>query len=180
MLGAVFRKNEDRIEGPAAQPLLAGARRDSQAIAWMRFVACIAAVCIGAFTLSTLTEMDYARAVASSCLLVVAAGLLLRLAHGQAAVLPSMGRISNELTIMGGSAVLGALASTFALHLLGAGFNLPTWAYPIAAFGMPWIMFLGGMLGFNPIVIGTLLGGVLSSIWPPPAVLGLGIGMVSG
>ena len=50
----------------------------------------------------------------------------------------------------------------------------------VAAFMVPWLMFFGGMLGLNPIVTGTLAGAMLSSIWPPSALLGLGFGLVSG
>ena len=42
------------------------------------------------------------------------------------------------------------------------------------------MFYLGGMVGLNPIVIGTLTGGVLAPIWPSEALLGLGVGMVSG
>ncbi|MCC5808826.1 MAG: hypothetical protein JJU06_00525 [Ectothiorhodospiraceae bacterium] len=146
----------------------------------LRFAACIAAICIGAFALSDWSGMSYAKAVTISCAAMVAGGLLLQALRGAAAPLPAMGSIGNELAIMGGSAFLGALASTLALHLLGVGFDFPGWAYPGIAFLVPWLMFLGGMAGFNPIVIGTLLGGVLGPIWPPAAVLGLGLAMVSG
>src|SRR5690554_5519421 len=42
------------------------------------------------------------------------------------------------------------------------------------------MFFIGGTGGFNPIVIGTLVGGVLGPLWPLEATLGLGIAMVSG
>lgn len=57
---------------------------------------------------------------------------------------------------------------------------LLSWAYPLVAFLVPFVFFLGGMGGLNPIVTGSLTGGVLSPVWPESAPLGLAIAMVSG
>lgn len=72
------------------------------------------------------------------------------------------------------------LASGVALGLLGPDFGLPSWAPPLVALGVPWVLFIGGILGLNPIVTGTLVGGVLGPIWPTAEVLGLGISMLVG
>ncbi|GGY62505.1 hypothetical protein [Marinobacter zhanjiangensis] len=150
---------------------------------WLRFMAIIGVICLGAFLLSGPGQLSYSKAVTLSCLGAV--GFLwmhglINSPAGERAALPSMASVSNELVIVGGSAFLGALISAFALKWLGAGFSLPGWGYPVVAALVPWIFFAGGMVGLNPIVIGTLTGGVLGPIWPLEAVLGLGIGMVSG
>ena len=150
---------------------------------WLRFMAIIGAICVGAFVLSGPGGLSYSKAVTLSCLGAVAVLFvhgLVRSPRGTGNPLPSMAPVSNELVIVGGSAFLGALISSFALKWLGAGFSLPGWGYPVVAALVPWLFFAGGMVGLNPIVIGTLTGGVLGPIWPPEAVLGLGIGMVSG
>lgn len=147
---------------------------------WCRFLAIIAAICAAAFMLSGGAGLSYSRAVTLSCLGAVVVGLFWRRLQGGKITLPTMAPMSNELVIVGGSAYLGALISVFALRWLGADFNLPGWAYPAVAFAVPWSFFLAGMIGLNPIVIGSLVGGVLAPIWPADALLGLGIAMVSG
>lgn len=150
---------------------------------WLRFTAIIGAICLGAFLLSGPGGLSYSKAVTLSCLgavVVIFLHGLITSPRGQGNPLPSMAPVSNELVIVGGSAFLGALISSFALKWLGAGFTLPEWGYPVVAALVPWLFFAGGMVGLNPIVIGTLSGGVLGPIWPVEAVLGLGIGMVSG
>ena len=67
-----------------------------------------------------------------------------------------------------------------ALDLLGDDIRIPAWAFPVMALLVPWVFYVGGTGGFNPIVIGTLVGGVLGPLWPAEAVLGLGIAMVCG
>ena len=39
---------------------------------------------------------------------------------------------------------------------------------------------VAGLGGMNPIVVGTLVGGILGSVWPGGAEIGLGIAMVTG
>ena len=58
--------------------------------------------------------------------------------------------------------------------------DLPGWSWPLLAACVPWVYFLAGLGGVNPIVVGTLVGGVLGSLWPSEALIGLGIGMVTG
>ncbi len=173
LLGSIFREPE-----PVAASVVGNDPAATAAL--LRFAAYIGAICLGAFALSDWTTMSYARAVTISCVAMVGFSLTMRALRGESPALPAMGSIGNELAIMGGSAFLGVLVSTLALQLLGVGFDFPHWAYPLVAFCVPSLMFLGGMAGFNPIVIGTLLGGVLGPIWPSEAVLGLGLMMVSG
>jgi hypothetical protein len=179
LLGAAFRENEASTKLDA-EALPDGAREPSPLLPWLRFAATIGAICLGAFALSGFGGMAYSRAVAISCVAAVAIGLLFRRTRGERAALPSMAPISNELAIMSGSAFLGVIAGSAGTQLLGLGAGLPAWAYPVAAFVVPWLLFAGGMLGLNPIVTGTLTGAMLAPIWPPSALLGLGIGMVSG
>jgi hypothetical protein len=179
LLGAAFRESEgsQALDAEVLPDAGAGA---SPLLPWLRFAAYIGAICVGAFALSGFGRMPYSRAVAISCVTAVAIGLLFRRTRGESVRMPSLAHISNELAIMSGSAFLGVLASSAGLQMLGLGFGLPAWAYPLAAFTVPWLLFLGGMAGLNPIVTGTLAGAMLAPIWPPSALLGLGVGMVSG
>ncbi|SFR64044.1 hypothetical protein SAMN05216203_2071 [Marinobacter daqiaonensis] len=177
--GLLFIEREE--PGPAQLEITASGWQ--RYLPWVRFSAIIGVICLGAFVLSGPGGLSYSKAVTLSCLSMV--GLLFvhtvaTAPAGQRNPLPSMAPVSNELVIVGGSAFLGALISSFALKWLGAGFILPGWGYPLVAALVPWVFFCGGMLGLNPIVIGTLTGGVLGPIWPVESVLGLGIGMVSG
>ena len=140
----------------------------------------IAAICAATFGLSGLAGLSYSRAVTLSCLATVVLGLLVERWRGHRPSLPSLAPVTNELVIVGGSAFLGALVSTFAARGLGADFVLPVWGYPLAALLVPWLFFVAGLVGFNPIVTGALVGGVLAPIWPQGATLGLALAMVCG
>jgi hypothetical protein len=179
LLGAAFREKEAE-QAVAAAALSSTGAGATQLLPWLRFSAYIGAICLGVLALNGFGKIPYSRAVAISCVTAVAIGLLFRRSRGEAAGPPSMAHIGNELAIMCGSTFLGVLASTAGLQLLGPGFSLPAWAFPVAAFLVPWLLFVGGMLGVNPIVTGTMVGAVLAPIWPPSALPGLGIGMVSG
>ncbi|WP_372657902.1 hypothetical protein [Hydrogenophaga sp.] len=179
LLGSVFREPE--VLPASDGPVLADAvARAPAMLPWLRFTAYIAAICLGAWVLSSFAQMRYSRAVALSCAGAVALGWLLKRLRGEPEGLPSMAQVSNELVVMCGSAFLGVLAGGAGLYLLGLDFGLPLWAGPLVAFGVPWLLFLAGMAGLNPIVTGTLIGAMLAPIWPPSALLGLGFGMVSG
>ncbi|MAA65973.1 MAG: hypothetical protein CL581_14510 [Alteromonadaceae bacterium] len=171
--GALFRTPEPALARPDDF-------KPSGPMPWLRFAGIIGAICISTMLLSTLAGLSYSRAVAFSCLGAVAVGLVMRRLEGSKISLPTMAPVTNELVIVGGSAFLGALISAFALQLMGEDFTLHGWAYPATAFCVPFVFYLGGMVGLNPIVIGTLTGGVLAPIWPSEALLGLGVGMVSG
>jgi hypothetical protein len=180
LLGAAFREHEVSPVPDEIETAPVGAATESPLLPWLRFAAYIGAICAGALALHRFGPMPYSRAVALSCVAAVSISLLLRRRRSEPAGLPSIAHISNELAVMSGSAFLGVLAGSAGLHMLGADFAPPLWVYPIAAFAVPWVMFIGGMLGLNPIVTGTLAGAVLSPIWPSSALLGLGIGMLSG
>ena len=175
---ALFREPE-YAQTPTLEPAESKSRLAFVA-PWLRFAGIIGAICVATFALSAWADFSYSRAVTLSCLGAVVVGLANSGLRGESVRLPSMASLSNEMVIIGGSAFLGVLVSTFALQLLGEGFNLPHWTYPLVAFAVPWLFFTGGMVGLNPIVIGTLVGGILSPIWPADAILGLGIAMVSG
>ncbi|AOW15667.1 hypothetical protein LPB72_01260 [Hydrogenophaga crassostreae] len=179
LLGSVFREPE---EVPAMDaPALPGAEADvSTVLPWLRFTAYIISICLGAWALSSFGQMRYSLAVALSCLGAVVFGWLLKRLRGEPDGLPSMAQVGNELVVMCGSAFLGVLASGAGLYLLGLDVGLPVWASPWVAFVVPFVLFLAGMSGLNPIVTGTLVGAMLAPVWPPSAFLGLGIGMVSG
>lgn len=147
---------------------------------WLRFAGVIAVICAGVFALSGLVGLSYSKSVTLSCFMAVVIGFALRGARTRKLELPTMAPVSNELIIVGGSAFIGALISLVALNLMGDDFSFPEWAYPVIALLVPWVFYIGGTGGFNPIVIGTLVGGVLGPLWPAEAVLGLGIAMVSG
>jgi hypothetical protein len=179
LLGSVFREPESL---PAnGDPVLSDAVASAPALLpWLRFTAYIAAICLGAWALSSFAQMRYSRAVALSCVCAVALGWLMQRLRSEPTGLPCMAQVSNELAVMCGSAFLGVLAGGTGLYLLGLDFGLPVWISPLVAFGVPWLLFLAGMAGLNPIVTGTLIGAMLSPIWPQSALLGLAFGMVCG
>jgi len=175
--GSLFRDREDLAASEATvQPV----SHVGNVAPWLRFAAIIGCICVATFTLSGVADLNYSRAVILSCLGAVILGQIIYRWQGEALTIPSMAPISNELVIMGGSAFLGAIISQFALIIMGGTASLPDWAYPVVAFLVPFLFFLGGMGGLNPIVIGSLTGAVLSPIWPAKAALGLAIAMVSG
>lgn len=147
---------------------------------WWRFGGVIAAICVGVFVFSHSYGLNYARSVTLSCLLAVVVGWLWSWLKGHPPRPPSMANVSNELAIVGGSAFIGSIISAVVLGQMGGTMELPGWSWPLLAALVPWGFFLAGLAGVNPIVIGTLTGGILGSIWPTGAVLGLGFAMVSG
>ena len=174
LLGALFRDAETTAAAEAEVDAIA-VDRQSALRAWLRFAAYIATICVGAFALYGLTAMPYSRAVAMSCSSAALFGLLAARRRGEAVGPPAMGHIGNEIMIMCGSTFLGVIASSAGHVLLGPDFTLP-----LAAFVVPWVVFVGGIAGLNPIVTGTFVGAMLAPIWPPGALLGLGVGMLSG
>ena len=147
---------------------------------WMRFLAIVLFICVSAFALSTWGSLKYSLAVTLSCLSVVVLCLLYRRLVEGALALPSLANVNNELAIMGGSSFLGGALAMLALNSLGADFSLPSWGYPVLAFAIPWLFFCGGAVGVNPIISATVYGGILGPIWPEPALLALGLGLVTG
>ncbi|KXS47468.1 MAG: hypothetical protein AWU57_5511 [Marinobacter sp. T13-3] len=135
---------------------------------------------MGAFLLTSQWGFSYAHGVTLSALAVVLGGRLLELFRAERSPVASMSHVSNELAIVGGSAFIGAVISGVVLGSVSASPEWPSWLWPVLAACVPWVFFAAGLGGVNPIVIGTLTGGILGSIWPESAVLGLGIGMVTG
>ncbi|MBS3805262.1 MAG: hypothetical protein KGY54_11990 [Oleiphilaceae bacterium] len=173
LLGVIWRESE--TESPKADK-----PRVRSGASWLRFASLILAVCGGVFILHHRYDINYAYAVTLSCLAVVLSSRLLLWCRGQHPPLVSMGRVSNELAIVGGSAFIGAVISGVILGQMQAELDLPLWSWPLTAALVPLIFFLAGLGGVNPIVIGTLVGGTLGSIWPAEALLGLGVAMVTG
>jgi hypothetical protein len=153
---------------------------ESALFPWLRLVAIIALICVGAFTLSSQAGLVYSQAVTLSCLSAVIVGLVYRRVVDGVASMPSLAPMNNELVIMGGSSFLGGVIGVFALSWLGMDFSLPVWAYPLVAIAVPWLFFAGGAVGVNPIISGTLSGSILGPIWPDYGLLGLGLGMITG
>ncbi|WP_111495141.1 hypothetical protein [Marinobacter bohaiensis] len=172
-LGLIWRE-------PEAPEEEAGTDESANLAAWLRFAGVIVAICIGVFVLSHQFAVSYAHAVTLSCLAVVIGARLLAWSRRRNPPLASMDKVSNELAIVGGSAFIGAIISGLVLGQINGAAELPHWSWPLLAACVPWIYFLAGLAGINPIVIGTLAGGILGSIWPEGAVLGLGVAMVTG
>ncbi|MDO6459660.1 hypothetical protein Q4485_03040 [Granulosicoccaceae sp. 1_MG-2023] len=173
--GALVREPE------SARELLADdcAAAESALGPWLRFIGIIALICLGAFAL-TACGFVYSQAVTLSCLLAVLVGLVFRRVCDGAVAMPSLGMANNELAIMGGSSFLGGVIGSFALGWLGADFTLPVVLWPLIAMAVPWLFFLGGTLGINPIISGTLSGSILGPIWPEYGLAGLGLAMIAG
>ena len=177
MAGTLSREEEPpRAEDIAVAPTA----EQSALFPWLRFVGIIALICAGAFVLSAKVGLVYSQSVTLSCLTAVVIGLFYRRVADGVMSLPSLAGMNNELVIMGGSSFLGGIIGTFALSWLGVDFSLAVWAYPLVAMAVPWLFFLGGAIGVNPIISGTLSGSILGPIWPEYGLLGLGLGMVTG
>ncbi|MCM0613764.1 hypothetical protein KFJ24_14860 [Marinobacter sediminum] len=147
---------------------------------WLRFSALILVICAGVFLLGHQFQLSYAHAVTLSCLGAVLGWRFLVWSRKQNPPLTNMSNVSNELAIVGGSAFIGAVISGVVLGQIDGDAAFPVWLWPVLAASIPWVFFVAGLGGVNPIVIGTLAGGILGSIWPENALIGLGIGMVTG
>lgn len=165
---------------PEPQPETGVAADTAGAAAWLRFGGIILGICIGVFLFSHVYEFSYARSVTLSCLAAVIIGWALSLAGGHRPRPPTMANVSNELAIVGGSAFIGSVISAVVLEQVAGDMGLPGWAWPVLAALVPWSFFLAGLAGANPILTGTLIGGILGPAWPLGAVLGLGFAMVTG
>ncbi|MFW5823514.1 MAG: hypothetical protein ACOCVV_00955 [Marinobacter sp.] len=174
LLGGAWQREPEPVVVPEAEESPVGLAP------WLRFAGIITLICVGVFALSGLAGLSYSKSVTLSCFTAVVVGFAVRGARTRTLELPTMAPVSNELIIVGGSAFIGALISLLALNLMGDEFVFPGWAYPVLALLVPWVFYVGGTGGFNPIIIGTLVGGVLGPLWPVEATLGLGIAMVSG
>lgn len=147
---------------------------------WLRFGGLILGICLGVFLLSHQYGLNYGHAVTLSCLAAVIGGRLLAWSRRQNPPLANMAPVSNELAIVGGSAFIGSVISGVVLGHIEGDLALPAWGWAALAAAVPWVYFLAGVAGINPIVIGTLVGGILGSVWPGAALIGLGLGMVTG
>lgn len=147
---------------------------------WLRFGALILAICAGVFLLSHRYQLSYAYAVTLSCMGAVVGARLLAWSRKTNPPLVIMSNVSNELAIVGGSAFIGAIISGVVLGQISGDPNIPGWLWPLLAACVPWAFFMAGLVGVNPIVVGTLAGGILGVIWPESALIGLGFGMVTG
>ncbi|HAC30522.1 MAG: hypothetical protein VX673_05500 [Pseudomonadota bacterium] len=147
---------------------------------WFRFGGLILAICVGVLWLSHRFGLSYAHAVALSCLAAVLLYRILGWLKRENPPLASMANVSNELAIVGGSAFIGAVLSGVVLGQISGQPELPVWLWGILAAGVPWVFFAAGLAGMNPIIIATLVGGILGSLWPTAAQLGLAIAMVTG
>ncbi|WP_394133379.1 hypothetical protein [Marinobacter nauticus] len=147
---------------------------------WLRFGGLILAICMGVLWLSHRFGLSYAHAVALSCLAAVLLYRILGWLKRENPPLASMANVSNELAIVGGSAFIGAVLSGVVLGQISGQPELPVWLWALLAAGVPWVFFAAGLAGMNPIIIATLIGGILGSLWPGAAQLGLAIVMVTG
>jgi hypothetical protein len=173
LAGFLWREPEPQLETGAAADTAGAA-------AWLRFGGIILGICIGVFLFSHVYEFSYARSVTLSCLAAVIIGWGLSFAGGHTPRPPTMANVSNELAIVGGSAFIGSVISAVVLGQVNGDMGLPGWAWPVLAALVPWSFFMAGLAGANPILTGTLIGGILGPAWPPGAVLGLGFAMVTG
>lgn len=147
---------------------------------WFRFGGLILAICVGVLWLSHRFGLSYAHAVALSCLAAVLLYRILGWLNRENPPMASMANVSNELAIVGGSAFIGAVLSGVVMGQISGQPELPVWLWALLAAGVPWVFFAAGLAGMNPIIIATLIGGILGSLWPAAAQLGLAIAMVTG
>ncbi|GGE62836.1 hypothetical protein GCM10011533_14040 [Streptosporangium jomthongense] len=173
LCGLIWREPETVQQTEPAEPTASLAP-------WLRFGALILVICAGVFLLSQWYQLSYAHAVTLSCMGAVVGARLLAWSRKTNPPLVNMANVSNELAIVGGSAFIGSVISGAVLGQISGDPNVPAWLWPAIAACVPWVFFGAGLAGVNPIVIGTLAGGILGVIWPDTALLGLGIGMVTG
>ena len=193
--GLIWREPEPESERERVQVEVSGASADISAnnsattssgvsdaglAPWFRFCALILAICAGVFLLSHQFQLSYAYAVTLSCMGAVIGARLLAWSRRTNPPLVSMANVSNELAIVGGSAFIGAVISAAVLGQISGDLNVPDWLWPVLAAAVPWVFFIAGLGGVNPIVIGTLAGGILGAVWPENALVGLGFAMVTG
>ncbi|WP_100637821.1 hypothetical protein [Marinobacter salexigens] len=173
LCGLIWRESEtdQQMETPESKAGLAP---------WLRFGALILAICAGVFVFSQWYQLSYAHAVTLSCMAAVLGARLLAWSRKTNPPLVNMSNVSNELAIVGGSAFIGSVISGAVLGQISGDPAVPTWLWPVIAACIPWIFFAAGLAGINPIVVGTLAGGILGVIWPDNALIGLGVGMVTG
>lgn len=173
LCGLIWRESESvqQMDTPASTTGLAP---------WLRFGALILAICAGVFLLSQRYQLSYAHAVTLSCMAAVLGTRVLAWSRKTNPPMVNMSNVSNELAIVGGSAFIGSVISGAVLGQISGDPNVPAWLWPVMAACVPWVFFAAGLAGINPIVIGTLAGGILGVIWPDDALIGLGIGMVTG
>jgi hypothetical protein len=187
--GLIWREPE--LEPKAGQAEISGVSATTRATTslvladaglapWFRFCALILAICAGVFVFSHQFQLSYAYAVTLSCMGAVLGARLLAWSRRTNPPLVSMANVSNELAIVGGSAFIGAVISAAVLGQINGDLNLPDWLWPVLAAAVPWVFFIAGLGGVNPIVIGTLAGGILGAVWPQNALVGLGFAMVTG
>lgn len=180
MIGVWFREKETSGED-GIEMIEPDSEEAAEALgSWARFIGLALLVSLEAFALNTWAGLRYSQAVTISCLTVAALCLLVRRFSTGSARLPTLSNVVNELAIMGGASFLGGALAVTALNSLGDDFALSDWAYSLAAFCIPWVFYLGGMVAVNPIVTATVIGGVMGPIWPEASVVALGLGMVTG
>lgn len=173
LCGLIWREPETVQEGEAEA-------QKASLSAWLRFGALILAICAGVFLLSHQYQLSYAHAVTLSCIGAVIGARLLAWSRRENPPLVNMFNVSNELAIVGGSAFIGSVISGAVLGQISGDLSVPTWLWPVIAACVPLGFFSAGLVGINPIVVATLVGGILGVIWPSQALIGLGLAMVTG
>lgn len=179
-VGACFREKEISDE---PEPFSPQDRPEPQAKvvgSWLRFLGLALLISGSSFVLNAWFGYRYSQAVTVSCLAVAVVILITQRVRHPGDALPSMANVSNELAIMGGASFLGGALVATAMNSLGSDVFLPCAAYPLIALCVPWLFYLGGTVGVNPIVSATVVGGILGPIWPFDAIVGLGLAMVTG
>jgi len=179
-VGACFREKEISDE---PEPFSPQDRPEPQAKvvgSWLRFLGLALLISGSSFVLNAWFGYRYSQAVTVSCLVVAVVILITQRVRHPGDALPSMANVSNELAIMGGASFLGGALVATAMNSLGSDVFLPGAAYPLIALCVPWLFYLGGTVGVNPIVSATVVGGILGPIWPFDAIVGLGLAMVTG
>ncbi|WP_417209562.1 hypothetical protein [Antarctobacter sp.] len=89
--------------------------------------------------------------------------------------------VENELAILVGAAVLGALVALQLSNTRAFGVGeLGRSTVIVLSFCLPLLIFAPAMIAINPIVTGTFLAEVLSAVWPETAAIWLVAGLLAG
>lgn len=177
LLGLLFREQEK------SPPILLEDDFDENSSvywSWVRLALLILFIASAAFIFNNFFDLRYSQSVTLSCIIVVLFNLCIQRIFLGTASFPSLANVSNELAIMGGSTFIGSIISIVILGFVGVDLSSKKEFFLIITFFTPWIFYIAGLGGINPIITATILGGILAPVWPESALMGFGIAMITG
>lgn len=172
---AGFRFRESEVT--QAAPVVVG---EADVGSWLKFATTVILICMGVAWGSFWFGWSHAHSVTVSCSVAAILSLLARRLTTGKAALPDVSNVGNELSVICGSVLIGSLVSSAITHLWVTELQLPMSSWLLIAALIPWFFFAAGAIGINPIVVASLVGGILGGLWPEETVITLAIAMVLG